>query len=182
MDGKKMKRPFNTILLSVVLLLSVIAAALTLSAVRLLHSRSAGSMEWAALLQGIVSASPTASPVFVGTEHPVPVNPAPVRTTSAKHRSPNPVTTPAPQVSDVVKNDSGREVESPSESVRAKAEQGREEAERMRARAEDLYQKHLISEEAYKRDEAEYQREIVKYEHQIAKYHSAMTGTGATND
>jgi hypothetical protein len=51
----------------------------------------------------------------------------------------------------------------------------------MRARAEDVYQKHLISEEAYKRDEAEYQHEMAKYEHQIAKYHSAMTGTGATN-
>jgi hypothetical protein len=181
MDGKKMKRPSNAILLSV-LFLSVIMAALTLSAVRLLHSRSAGSMEWAALLQGIVSASPTASPVFVGTEHPVPVNPAPVRTTSAKHRSPNPVTTRTRQVSEVVKNDSGREVESPPESVREKAEQGREEAEQMRARAEDLYQKHLISEEAYKRDEAEYQREIAKYEHQIAKYHNAMTGTGAINE
>ena len=152
-----------------VLFTFVIAVALTFSAVRFSHSRSVGSIELAALLRGIVSASPTAPPVMVGTEHPVPVNPTPVLTTSKKHGLPKPVTTPA---SEVVENDSRREVESPSKSVRERAEQRREEAEQMRARVEHLYQKHLISEAAYKTGQAEYQREICKYEHQIAKYHS----------
>jgi hypothetical protein len=180
-DGMKMKRSRKVILLSV-LFTFVIAVALTFSAVKLLHSKSVGSIELGALLRGIVSASQTAPPVMVGTEHPVPVTPTPVPTTSKKHRLPKPITTPAPEVSEVVENDSGREGESPSESVREKAEQGREEAEHTRARVEDLYQKHLISEEAYKIGQAEYQREIGKYEHQIAKYHSATTGSGASNE
>jgi len=176
-----MKRSLNVVLLSV-LITFVMAVALTFSVVRLLHSRSTGSMQLAALLRGIVSASPTAPPVMVGTEHPVPVSPTPGLMTSKKDRLPKPLTTPAPEVSDVVKNDSGREVESPSESVREKAEQRRGEAEQMRARVEDRYQKHLISEEAYKRGQAEYQSKIAIYEHQIAKYHSAPTGTGASNE
>ncbi|MBV8351778.1 MAG: hypothetical protein JOZ21_05840 [Verrucomicrobia bacterium] len=176
-----MKRSLNVVLLSV-LITFVVAVALTFSVVRLLHSTSVGSIELAALLRGIVSASPTAPPVMVGTEHPVPVSPTPGLTTSKRHELPKPLTTPAPEVSDVVENDSGREAESPSESVREKAEQGREEAEQMRARVENLYQKHQISEEAYKRGQAEYQRELAKYEHQIAKYHSATTGTGASNE
>jgi hypothetical protein len=167
-DGKKMKRSLKVVLFSV-LFTFVIAVVLTFSLVRLLHSRSVGSIELAALLRGIVSASPTAPPVMVGTEHPVPVTPTPALTTSKKHGLPKPVTTPAPEVAE---NDSRREVESPSESVREKAEQGREKAEQMRARVEDLYQKHLISKEAYKTGQAEYQREIGKYERQIANYHS----------
>jgi hypothetical protein len=165
-----------------VLITFVVAVALTFSVVTLLHSRRVGSMELAALLRGIVSASPTAPPVMVGTEHPVPVTPTPGLTTFKKPRLPKPLTTPAPEVSDVVESDSGRQVESPRESVREKAEQGREEAEQMRTRVEDRYRKHLISEEAYKRGQADYQREIALYEHQIAKYHSAATGTGASNE
>jgi hypothetical protein len=160
-----MKRLRKVILLSF-LFSFVIAVALTFSAVRFLHSRSVGSIDMGALLRGFVAASPTAPPVMVGTEHPVPVNPTPVPTTSKKHGLPKAVTTPA---SEVVENDSEREVESPSESVREKAEQGREEAEQMRARVEHLYQKHLISKEAYKTSQAEYQREIDKYAHQIAR-------------
>ena len=57
MDGKKMKRSRKVILLRV-LFTFVIAVALTFSAVRFSHSRSVGSIELAALLRGIVSASP----------------------------------------------------------------------------------------------------------------------------
>ena len=52
-----MKRSRKVILLRV-LFTFVIAVALTFSAVRFSHSRSVGSIELAALLRGIVSASP----------------------------------------------------------------------------------------------------------------------------
>jgi hypothetical protein len=157
-------------ILSSILLTFIIAGALTFAAVSLLHSKSTGSKE------GMPSEVVSASPVMVGTDHPVPANPTPTSTTSAKHKSPNSVTAPAPQRSAVVENDSRRELEPPSEAGREKAEQARDEAELKRAHVEDLFQKHLISEDAYKKGQVEYQREIAKYQDHIEKYHRTVTG------
>ena len=175
MDGEKMKTWLSIFLLGV-LFAFVMAGWLALPMLRVLQSKSAGSTR----ADQVVSASPT--PVMVGTEHPVPVSPTPQLTTSPKQKTPNPLTKPAPQVSDVAENDARHEVESPAESVREKAEQARDKAERMRARVEHLYQARRISEEAYKEGQAEYQHELAKYEDQIAKLRGATNETGATNE
>ena len=120
--------------------------------------------------------SQTASPVFVGTENPVPVDPTSLQTTSAKHESSTPVTTPTPQPSIVFGENSRREVEPLSKEAREELGPAREAAERERAHLEYLYQKHLIPEEAYKEGQAEYQQEIAKYEDQIPKYRRLPLG------
>ena len=117
--------------------------------------------------------SQAASPVFVGTEHPVPVDPTSMQMTSAKHESSNPATAPTPRPSVVSGKNSRREVEPLSKEARGKLERAREAAELERAHVEYLYQKHRIPEEAYKEGQAEYQREIAEYEEQIAKYRTA---------
>jgi hypothetical protein len=160
-------------ILSSVLLTIIIAGALTFASVSLMHPSSTRSKKGPALLEEAASLSQTASPVFVGTEHPVRVDPTSLQTTSAKHEWSNPVTAPTPQPSVVVGKNARREVEPLSKEAREKLERGREAAERERAHVEYLYQKHLISEEAYKKGQAEYQQEIAKYEDQIAKYRSA---------
>jgi hypothetical protein len=160
-------------ILSGVLLTIVIAAALTYASVSLMHTSSTRSKKGPALLAEAASLSQTASPVFVGTEHPVPVDPTSLQTTSAKHESSNPMTAPTPQPSVVFGKNAWREVEPLSKEAREKLEWGREAAERQRAYVEYLYQRHLISEGTYKKGQAEYQQEITKYEDQIAKYRSA---------
>ncbi|HEY4815115.1 MAG TPA: hypothetical protein VIH58_10585 [Chthoniobacterales bacterium] len=177
-----MKRSLS-IVFSGIVFTSVIAGALTISMLKLLPSKSAGSRE-GALPQAVVSANSTASasPAIVGTDHPVPVNPSLQVAASPKHKTPNPPSTPAPQVSALAENDSRYNAESPSELTRAKAEQARDQAERTRARVESLYQEHRISEAAYKQAQAEYQHELAKYGNQIARYRSTMTGTGAANE
>ena len=117
--------------------------------------------------------SQTASPVFVGTENPVPVDPTSLQTTSAKPESSNPATAPTPRPSVVSGKNARREVEPLSKEARERLERGRNTAERQRAHVEYLYQKHLIPEEAYKEGQAEYQQEIAEYEEQIAKYRTA---------
>jgi hypothetical protein len=170
------KRSLTTILLGV-LPAFILAGALTFAAVNLLRSKGAGAQEGTAPPQKTVSANSTASPVMVGTDHPVPVNPTPTLSISAGDRSSNPVTAPVPQAPAVAEHDSGREQESQSEAAREKTEQAREAAEQKRVRVEDLYQRHLISEEAYKKGLAEYEQEMAKYKDQIEKYRSTATGT-----
>ena len=136
-------------------LLIIIAGALTFASVSLMQSRSTRLKKGGAV-PGAASASPTASPVFVGTEHPVPVDPT-------------------------VEKNARREVESLSKAAREKLERARMEAERDRAHVEYLYQKRLISEEAYKKGQAGYQQEIAKYEDQIANYRRAAPKTGASD-
>jgi hypothetical protein len=170
------KRSLTTILLGV-LPAFILGGALTFSAVNLLHSKGAGAQEGTAPPQKAVSTTSTASPVMVGTDHPVPVNPTPPLTISAGDKSPNPVTAPVPQALAVAEHDSGREQESQSKAGREKTEQAREEAEQKRARVEHLYQRHLISEEAYKKGLAEYERAMAKYKDQIEKYRSTTSGT-----
>ena len=171
-DRQSPERSLNMIL-SAVLLTIVIAAALTYASVSLMHPSSTRSKKGPALLAEAASVSQTASPVFVGTEHPVPVDPTSLQTTSAKHESSNPVAAPTPQPSVVFEKNVQREVEPLSKEAREKLERGREVAERERAYVEYLYQNHLISEEGYQKGQAEYQQEIAKYEDQIAKYRSA---------
>ena len=161
-------------ILSSVLLTTTIAGALTLVAsVSMMHPSSRRSKKGPAPVAEAASVSQTASPVFVGTDHPVPVDPTSLQTTSAKHELSNPVAAPTPQPSVVFEKNAQREVEPLSKEAREKLEWGREVAERERAYVEYLYQKHLISEEAYQKGQAEYQQEIAKYEDQIAKYRSA---------
>ena len=143
------KPSLNMILLSVLLTI-IIAGALTFASVSLMHPSSTRSKKGPALLAEAASASQTTSPLFVGTEHPVPVDPTSLQTTSAKHESSNPVTAPTPQPTVVFGKNSRREVEPLSKETREKLERAREAAERERAHVEYLYQKHLISEEAYK--------------------------------
>jgi len=177
-----MKRSLS-IVFSGVVFTSVIAGALTISMLKLMPSKSAGSTA-GEVPQAVVSSISTASPspAIVGTDHPVPVTPPLQVAASPKPKTPNPPSTPASQVSAVAGNDSHYEAESPSELTRQKAEQAREKAERMRARVEDLYQEHRISEAAYKQGQAEYQRELAQYGNQIARYHSTTAGTGAANE
>ena len=160
-------------ILSSVLLTIIIAGALTFASVSLMHPSSARSKKGRAPLAEAASVSQAASPVFVGTEHPVPVDPTSLQTIFAKHESSNPVTAPTPQPSVAVDKNSRREVEPLSKESREKLEWAREAAERERAYVEYLYQKHLISEEAYEKGQTEYQEEIAKYEDQIAKYRRA---------
>ena len=160
-------------ILSSVLITIILAGGLTFASVSLMHPSSRRSQKGPASLAEAASVSRTTSPVFVGTEHPVPVDPTSLQTTSAKHESSNPVTAPTPQPSVVFGNNSRREVEPLSKESPEKLEWAREAAERERAYVEYLYQKHLISEEAYKEGQAEYQQEIAKYEDQIAKYRRA---------
>jgi len=160
-----------------VLLTVIIAGALAFASVSLMHPISTrSSKKGPPLLGKAASVSQTTSPVFVGTEHPVPVDPTSLQTTSAKHESSNPVTAPTPQPSVVFGENSRREVEPLSKEAREKLEWAREAAERQRAYVEYLYQKHLIPEEVYKESQAEYQQEIAKYEDQIAKYRSLPLG------
>jgi hypothetical protein len=170
------KRSLTTILLGV-LPAFILGGALTFAAVNLLRSKGAGAQDGTTPAQKAVSASSTASPVMVGTDHPVPVNPTPLPTISAGDKSSNPATAPVPQESAVAEHDFGREQESQSEAAREKTEQAREEAEQKRARVEDLYRRHLTSEEAYKKGLAEYERAMAKYKDQIEKYRSAASGT-----
>ena len=170
------KRSLTTILLGV-LPAFILGGVLTFAAVTLLRWKGAGAQEGTAPPQTAVSANSTASPVMVGTDHPVPVNPTPPLTISAGDKSPHPVAAPVPQVPAVAEHDSGREQESPSEAARGKTEQARAEAEQKRARVEDLYQRHLISEEAYKKGLAEYERAMAKYKDQIEKYRNTASGT-----
>ncbi|HEX4200794.1 MAG TPA: hypothetical protein VHY59_04695, partial [Chthoniobacterales bacterium] len=129
--------------------------------------------------QGVVSAGLAASPEIVGTDHPISVNPTPELAPTPKHKVSNSLT-PSPQTSNLAENDS--QPQPSREFVRAKAEQTRKQAERLRAHVEGLYQRHRISEADYKKGQAEYQHKLTAYEDLIAKYHSAMTGTGATNE
>jgi hypothetical protein len=178
------------VILSCVLLTLIIGCALAFAAISLVHSRDARSTYEGTPRPGFASASATASPLFVGTDHPVPANPTQPATNAAKGMSPNLVTMPVPRPSAIVEENfprggegnSGSERESPSEAAREKAEQVREEAEGKRARLEALYQNHLISDEAYKKGLAEYEDQMAKYEHQIAKYHSAVTGAESANE
>jgi hypothetical protein len=170
------KRSLTTILLGV-LPAFILGGALTFAAVDLLRSNGAGAQEGTTSPQKAVSTNSTASPVMVGTDHPVPVNPTPPLTVSAGDKSPNPATAPVPQAPVVAEHDSGREQESQSETAREKTEQAREGAEQKRARVEDLYQRHLISEETYKKGLAEYERAMAKYKDQIEKYRSPASGT-----
>jgi hypothetical protein len=163
------KRSLNRILASV--LLTVIIAGLTCVSLSLIHSTSTR----------MGPASPTASPVYVGTEHPVASDATSLQTPSAERKSPNPVTAPAPQAVVVEKN-SRREVEPSPKAARENVEQAREEAERAREHIEDLYQERLISTEAYKKGQAEYQHEMAKYQDQMAKYRSATPRTRATDE
>ena len=203
-----MNRPLR-IVLSAAVFTSVIAGALTLSALKLMQPKGASSM--AASPQALVSANSKAPPAIVGTDIPVPVNPPLQLAASPKSKAPNPRATPVPRASALVENASGHpsaspstaspsnntsrreaesvadnasrdEAESPAELVRERAEQARESAERIRSRVEDLYQAHRISETAYKQGQAEYQHALAKYEDQIAKLRTATTGTGAAND
>jgi hypothetical protein len=160
-------------ILSSVLLTIIIAGALTFASLGLMHPSSSRSKKGPALLAEAASVSQKTSPVFVGAEHPVPVDPTSLQTTSAKPESSNPVTAPTPQPSVVFGKNSRPEVEALSKEDREKLERAREAAERERAYVEYLYQKHLIPEEAYKKGQAEYQQEIAEYEDQIAKYRSA---------
>jgi hypothetical protein len=177
------------VILSCVLLTLILGWALAFAAISLVQSRTAGSKEGTPR-PGFASASATAAPLFVGTDHPVPANPTQPATNAAKGMSPNPVTTPVPQPSAIVEEDfppgvegnSRSDREWPAEVTREKAEQVREEAEGKRARLEALYQNRLISVEAYKKGLAEYEDQMAKYEHQIAKYHSAVTGAGSANE
>jgi hypothetical protein len=175
-----MKRSLSTVLWGV-LFTSVIAGALTLSMVKLWQKRFAKPAVGTPP-QGVVSAGLAASPEIVGTDHPIPVNPTPELTPTPKHKVPNSLTTPSPQISNLTENDSQLQPQPSREFVRAKAEQTRKKAERMRAHVEGLYQRHRISEAEYKKGQAEYQRELTAYEDQIAKYHGAMTGTGTANE
>jgi hypothetical protein len=152
-----------------ILLTFISAGALTFAAIRLMHSKTTRSKDGTALLEEALSAGPIASPVIIGTQNPVSANPGSLPTASAINGSPNPVTTPVPRASAVVKEYSPPEMKSPAEAVREKAEQTREEAERKRAQAEDLYQKHLIPEATYKKSQAEYQREMARYQDQIKR-------------
>ena len=186
-----MKRPLS-IAISAAVFTSVIAGALTFSALKLMQPKTAPST--AAPPKDVVSASAKAAPTIVGTDHPVPISPPLQLAASPKLNPPNPPATPVPQASALVENASQREAESlsdnvseqeaesPAELSREKVEQSRERAERLRARVEALYQAHRISEAAYKQGQAEYQHELAKYEDQIAKLHSATTGTGASNE
>jgi hypothetical protein len=198
-----MNRPL-TIVLSAAVFTSVIAGALTLSALKLMQRKGASST--AASPQALVSANSKASPTIVGTDHPVPVNPPLQLAASPRSKPPNARATPVPRASALVENASGHpfaspsnnafgheteslsdnasryEAESPAEIVREKAEQAREKAENLRARVEKLYQAHRISETAYKQGQAEYQHELAKYEDQMAKLRGATTGTGSAND
>ena len=175
------KRSLNMILSSVLLTI-IIAGALTFASVTLMHPSGTRSKKGRALLAEAASVSQAASPEFVGTEHPVPVDPTSLQTIFAKHKSSNPVIAPTPQPSVAVEKNSRREVEPPSKAAREKVERAREEAERERAHVENLYQKHLISQEAYNRGQAEYQYEMAKYQDQIAKYRSEAPGTGGTDE
>jgi hypothetical protein len=199
-----MKRPFS-IVLSGVLFTSVIAGAVTFSTLKLLQSKSATSTA-AGPPKEVVSTSSKASPMIVGTDHPVPVSPPLQLAASPKLNVSKPPPTPVPQASALVENASRHqpespsdnpsrhgaesladnasryETESPAELVRERAEQARESAERLRARVEDLYQAHRISETAYKQGQAEYQHQLAKYEDQIARLRAGTNGTGATNE
>ena len=170
------KRSLTTILLGV-LPAFILGGALTFAAVNLLRSKGAGAQEGTTSLQKAVSANSTASPVMVGTDHPVPANPTPPLTISAGDKSPNPAAAPVPQALAVGEHDSGRAQESQSEAARERTEQAREEAEQKRARVEDLYQRHRISEEAYEKGLAEYERAMAKYKDQIERYRSTASGT-----
>ena len=163
-------------ILSSVLLTIIIAGPLTFAWVSLMHLSSTRSKKQAPLAEA------ASSPVFVGTEHPVPIDPTSLRTIFAKHKSSNPVTAPTPQPSVAVETNSRRDVEPPSRAAREKVERAREEAERERAHVENLYQKHLISQDAYKMGQAEYQYEMAKYQDQIAKYRSEAPGAGGTDE
>jgi len=158
--------------LSSVLLTIIIAGALAFASVSLMHPSSTRSRDRHFLAEA-ASVSQIASPVFVGTEHPVPVDPTSLQTTSAKQESSNPATAPTPEPSAASGKNAQREVGPLSKEAREKLERGRQAAERERAHVEYLYQKHLISEEAYKEGQAEYLQEIATYEDQIAKYRSA---------
>jgi hypothetical protein len=122
------KRSLTTILLGV-LPAFIFVGVMTFAAISLLRSKGAGAQEGTPPPQKAVSANSTASPVMVGTDHPVPVNPTPPLTISAGDKSPNPATAPVPQALAVAEHDSGREQESQSEVAREKTEQAREEAE-----------------------------------------------------
>jgi hypothetical protein len=159
-------------ILSSVLLTIIIAGALTFASISLMHPSSTRSRDRHFLAEAAL-VSQAASPVFVGTEHPVPVDPTSMQMTSAKHESSNLATTPTSRPSVVSGKNSRREVEPLSKEARERLERGRGAAERQRAHVEHLYQKHLIPEEAYKEGQAEYQREIAEYEEQIAKYRTA---------
>jgi hypothetical protein len=127
------KRSLTTILLGV-LPAFILAGALVFAAVNLLLSKGAGAQEGTAPPQKTVSANSTASPVMVGTDHPVPVNPTPPLSISAGDRSPNPVTAPVPQAPAVAEHDSGREQESQSEAARGKTEHSDRDDQRIRHR------------------------------------------------
>jgi hypothetical protein len=148
------KRVLNLILPSVVLTI-IIAGALTFASVGLMHPSSTRSRDPHFLTEA-ASVSQTTSPVFVGTEHPVAIDPTSPQTTSAKHESSSPATAPTPQPSVIFGKNSRREVEPLSKEAREKLERAREAAERERAHVEYLYQQHLIPEEAYKEGQAEY--------------------------
>src|SRR5215469_10339194 len=116
-DRESPERSLNMILSSVLLTI-VIAAALTYALVTLMHPSSTRSKKGPALLAEAASMSQTASPVFVGTDHPVPVDPISLQTTSAKHESSNPVTAPTPEPSVVFEKNARREVEPLSREAR----------------------------------------------------------------
>jgi len=198
-----MNRPLR-IVLSATVFTSVIAGALTLSALKLMQRKGASSA--AASPQALVSANSKASPTIVGTDHPVPVNPPLQLAASPRSKAPNARATPVPRASALVENASGHpspspsnnafgheaeslsdnasrdEAESPAEIVREKAEQAREKAENLRARVEELYQAHRISETAYKQGQAEYQHALAKYEDQMARLRGTNAEMGTTND
>ena len=197
-----MNRPLR-IVLSAAVFTSVIAGALTLSALKLMQPKGASST--AASPQALVSANSKASPTIVGTDHPVPVNPPLQLAASPRSKAPNARATPVPRASalgenvashpsaspsntsrheaeSLADNASRDEAESPTELVRERAEQARESAERLRERVENLYQAHRISETAYKQGQAEYQHALAKYEDQIARLRTSTDGTGATNE
>jgi hypothetical protein len=168
-------------ILSGVLLTTIVAGALTFASVNRTHPSSTRSKKGPALLAEAASLSQTASPVFVGTEHPVPADPTSLQTTSAKHESSNPVTATTPQLSLVFGQNARREVDPFSKEAREKLEWARDAAERERAHVEFLYHKHLISEETYKKGQAVYQQEIAKYADQIARYRSAGAAQELSN-
>ena len=161
-----------------ILLTFIAAGALTLGAISLMHSKITRSKDGTALLEEVVSATPIASPVIIGTENPISTNPRPRPTTGGINGSSSPMTKPAPLASAVVKEDSRAGVKSPAEAAREKAEQTREEAERKRAQAEDLFQRRLISDATYKKSQAEYQREMARYQDQIKRL-TSKDGGGA---
>ena len=81
-------------ILSGVLLTIVIAAALTYASVSLMHTSSTRSKKGPALLAEAASVSQIESPVFVGTDHPVPVNSPQQLADISKYKAPNPPATP----------------------------------------------------------------------------------------